>query len=52
MARTGGLLQDRSDIVEVFLSGKLIIWQRDGGINFNPGLFPANLRSNLSDLQT
>ena len=35
----GGLLQDRSDIVEGFPVRQIIIWQRNGGINFNPGYF-------------
>ena len=35
----GGLLQDRSDIVSGFPVRQIIIWQRDGGINFNPGYF-------------
>lgn len=35
----GGLLQDRADIVEGFPVRQIIIWQRDGGINFNPGYF-------------
>lgn len=35
----GGLLQDRSDILEGFPVRQIIIWQRDGGINFNPGYF-------------
>ena len=35
----GGLLQDRSDIVEGFPVRQIIIWQREGGINFNPGYF-------------
>lgn len=35
----GGLLQDRSDIVEGFPVRQIIIWQRSGGINFNPGYF-------------
>lgn len=35
----GGLLQDRSDIVEGFPVRQIIIWQRKGGINFNPGYF-------------
>jgi modification methylase len=35
----GGLLQDRSDIVEGFPVRQIIIWKRDGGINFNPGYF-------------
>jgi modification methylase len=35
----GGLLQDRHDIVDGFPVRQIIIWQRDGGINFNPGYF-------------
>ena len=35
----GGLLQDRSDIVDGFPVRQIIIWQRDGGFNFNPGYF-------------
>ena len=35
----GGLLQDRADIVEGFPVRQVIIWQRKGGINFNPGYF-------------
>lgn len=35
----GGLLQDRSDIVEGFPVRQIIIWRRKGGINFNPGYF-------------
>lgn len=35
----GGLLQDRSDIVAGFPVRQIIIWQRDGGINFNAGYF-------------
>ena len=35
----GGLLQDRNDIVEEFPVRQIIIWQRSGGINFNPGYF-------------
>ena len=35
----GGLLQDRSDIVKDFPVRQIIIWQRDGGFNFNPGYF-------------
>lgn len=35
----GGLLQDRSDIIDGFPVRQIIIWQRDGGINFNPGYF-------------
>lgn len=35
----GGLLQDRSDIVSGFPVRQIIIWQRDGGFNFNPDYF-------------
>jgi modification methylase len=35
----GGLIQDRSDIVKDFPVRQIIIWQREGGINFNPGYF-------------
>lgn len=35
----GGLLQDRSDIVKYFPVRQIIIWKREGGINFNPGYF-------------
>jgi len=35
----GGLLQDRSDILSGFPVRQIIIWQREGGINFNPGYF-------------
>lgn len=35
----GGLLQDRADIVAGFPVRQVIIWQRKGGINFNPGYF-------------
>ena len=35
----GGLLQNRNDIVEDFPVRQIIIWQRKGGINFNPGYF-------------
>lgn len=35
----GGLLQDRHDIVEGFPVRQIIIWQRNGGINFNAGYF-------------
>ena len=38
----GGLLQDRSDIVEGFPVRQIIVWQRAGGINFNPGYFLPN----------
>ena len=34
-----GLLQDRSDIVDGFPVRQIIVWQRAGGINFNPGYF-------------
>ena len=37
-----GLLQDRADIVEGFPVRQIIIWQRAGGINFNPGYFLPN----------
>ena len=35
----GGLLQDRSEIVRGFPVRQVIIWQRNGGINFNRGYF-------------
>ena len=35
----GGLIQDRAEIVEGFPVRQIIIWQRAGGINFNPGFF-------------
>jgi len=34
-----GLLQDRNDIVADFPVRQIIIWKRNGGINFNPGYF-------------
>ncbi len=34
-----GLLQDRSDIVDGFPVRQIIIWQRPGGFNHNPGYF-------------
>ncbi|HSK71358.1 MAG TPA: site-specific DNA-methyltransferase [Pyrinomonadaceae bacterium] len=34
-----GLLQDRHDIIEGFPVRQIIIWKRNGGINFNPGYF-------------
>lgn len=34
-----GLIQDRQDIVSGFPVRQIIIWQRAGGINFNPGYF-------------
>ena len=37
-----GLLQDRSDIVQGFPVRQIIIWERAGGINFNPGYFLPN----------
>ncbi len=37
-----GLLQDRSDIVAGFPVRQILIWQRAGGINFNPGYFLPN----------
>ena len=35
----GGVLQDRADIVSGFPVRQIIIWKRNGGINFNPGHF-------------
>lgn len=35
----GGLLQDRGDIVKGFPVRQILIWQRNGGINFNKGYF-------------
>ena len=35
----GGLIQDRSEIVKGFPVRQIIIWKRDGEINFNPGYF-------------
>jgi len=35
----GGLLQDRHEIIDGFPVRQIIIWQRHGGINFNPGYF-------------
>ena len=34
-----GLLQDRADIMEGFPVRQIIIWQRSGGFNHNPGYF-------------
>ncbi len=34
-----GLLQDRTDIVDGFPVRQIIIWQRSGGFNHNPGYF-------------
>jgi len=34
-----GMLQDRQDIVKDFPVRQIIIWRRNGGINFNPGYF-------------
>jgi len=38
----GGLLQHREDIVKGFPVRQIIIWERAGGINFNPGYFLPN----------
>lgn len=38
----GGLLQDRADIVNGFPVRQILIWERAGGINFNPGYFLPN----------
>lgn len=35
----GGVIQDRADIMEGFPVRQIIIWQRKGGFNFNPGYF-------------
>ena len=35
----GGVLQDCQDIISGFPVRQIIIWQRKGGINFNPGYF-------------
>ena len=35
----GGLIQDRREIINHFPVRQIIIWQRSGGINFNPGYF-------------
>jgi modification methylase len=35
----GGLLQDRQDILKGFPVRQIIIWKRNGGINFNKGYF-------------
>jgi len=37
-----GLLQDRADIMEVFPVRQILVWERSGGINFNPGYFLPN----------
>ncbi len=34
-----GLLEDRSDIVQGFPVRQILIWERAGGLNFNPGYF-------------
>jgi len=34
-----GLLQDRSEIVQGFPIRQIIIWHRNGGVNFNDGYF-------------
>ena len=38
----GGLLQDRADIVDGLPVRQILIWERAGGINFNPGYFLPN----------
>lgn len=38
----GGLHQDRQDIVQGFPVRQVIIWERSGGVNFNPGYFMPN----------
>jgi len=38
----GGLLQDRSDIMDGFPVRQILIWERAGGINFNSGYFLPN----------
>lgn len=35
----GGILQDRQDILKGFPVRQIIIWKRNGGINFNQGYF-------------
>ena len=35
----GGLMQDRHDIVDGFPVRQIIIWERSGGLNHNPGYF-------------
>ena len=37
-----GIMQDRQDILTGFPVRQIIIWQRSGGINFNPGYFLPN----------
>ena len=37
-----GLIQDRSDIVSDFPVRQIIIWERDGGLNFNKYFFLPN----------
>ena len=37
-----GIMQDRRDILDGFPVRQIIIWQRSGGINFNPGYFLPN----------
>lgn len=34
-----GLIQDRREIIDGFPVRQIIIWERNGGINFNPGYF-------------
>ena len=38
----GGIHQDRSDIVDGFPVRQILIWERPGGVNFNPGYFLPN----------
>ncbi|WP_017208644.1 hypothetical protein [Rickettsia australis] len=40
-----GILQDRQDIISGFPVRQIIIWQRKGGINFNPGYFLHTYKS-------
>jgi len=37
-----GLMQDRQDIVSGFPVRQVLIWERNGGMNFNPGYFLPN----------
>ena len=34
-----GIIQDRHEIIDGFPVRQIIIWERNGGINFNPGYF-------------
>ena len=38
----GGVHQDRHDIIQGFPVRQVVIWERSGGINFNPGYFMPN----------